>query len=304
MTIPTRVKAECTRRGFLAFGWFGVLALALGGRPPLGRKPKPTPKPTPTPVAVKTVAFSPSGTAAQLLALLADNTVDVIELNGTYRLPQLVINTNRTRRVTVRPATGASAVFTATNCPSGNQFALGAGGVAGLIRFADIVLDGYRVNDTGLFGIGNAHDITLSRITVRNCTAGLSSSSSWALYVTSDGGTGPVNLVADDWTVDGNGRAISAMQSYHDPNGRGVTARRWNVSHVGYALYMNSDISGVVLDGWTVNDAGVAGYNGVESIIAVGPGNAGTIANFHVTNGGGVRIPSLTDAGGNTWSYG
>lgn len=283
MTIPTTVKAEYLRalaaEKALA-DRITKLEAAQGSR---------------------VVPFTPSMSAAQLYALLADNTVDVIEVDGFYSPPQLIINVDRTRPVTVRPAAGRSAIFHATNCPSGNQFAFGAGGVAGLITLDDLILDGYRVNDTGLIGVGNAHDITLTRITVRNCIAGLSSSSSWSLYVTSDGGKGPVRLVADDWTVDGNNRSISAMTSYHDPNGRGVTARRWNVSHVGYALYMNSDISGVVLDGWTVNDAGVAGSNGVESIIAVGPGSAGTIANFRVANGGGVRIPSLTDAGGNVW---
>jgi hypothetical protein len=251
----------------------------------------------------KVVSFTPSMSASQLLAYLADNTVDVIELAGTYQLPQLLINTNRTRRVVVRPASGATAVFVSTNAPAGNQFGFGASGVAGLITVQDVTLDGYRINDTGLVWIGNAHDITVNRFTVRNCTAALSASSSWALYLSTSGGSGARNVVADGWVVDGNARAISAMQSYHDPNARGVTARGWNVSHVGYALYFNSDITGALLDGWTVDDAGVDGYNGVESIIAVGPvpGGAGTISNFHVTNGGGVRIPSLTDGGGSVW---
>ncbi len=124
-----------------------------------------------------TATFTTSGTLAQLLALIADEGVDVIEFaNGTYNLAQILIDVDRTHPLTMRPASGATVTFS-PGAASGNQFAFGTSSRAGNITMTGFVFDGYSINDTGIIGVGNSHDITVNNMTVRNCTAVLSSSS-------------------------------------------------------------------------------------------------------------------------------
>jgi hypothetical protein len=127
--------------------------------------PTPTPSPTPTPVPTgKTVTYSPGMTSSQLLSTLQDNTVDTVILQGgTYRPGSMRVNINRTRPIVVRPADGAQVTWTGN---STIQF--GLGGSASNIELDGLIFDGYSLGDTGIVWVGNAHDITLNDMTVRN----------------------------------------------------------------------------------------------------------------------------------------
>ena len=259
--------------------------------------------------ALSTATVTTSDTLAALLTTIADETVDVIQFTaGTYHLAQILVDVDRTRHLTIRPVSGATVIF-APGAASGNQWAFGTSARTGNITMEGFIFDGYAINDTGVIGIGHSHDLVLNDMTVRNCTAVLSSSSSWAFYSSSAGGVANTNITADRWRVDGNGRAISAAQSYHDPNAVGLYLRDWTVVHCGYAFYANSNATGILVDGWTISDCGVTGGSGPESIIAVSStgqadGSCGVISNMTGSNMGNIppRTPSLTDGGGNVWS--
>jgi hypothetical protein len=245
---------------------------------------------------LKIVSFGPTVTASRLLASIADNTIDVIELaGGMYTPGPVTINVARTRPLLIRPAKGATVVFAKG---STTAFAFGfAGGVAGNITMQGFIFDDYHIGATGIIWIGNAHDITLNSMTVRNST-GLGGTS-WALYLSTDNGTGPSNIVANDWLVDGGGRTLGALQSYHNPNARGVTALRWKVSNCAYTIYAHSDATGLDIEDWTADSCGLTTYAFLSVILQdVG----GIIKNVHSTNSGAAAIGApMVDGGGNTW---
>ena len=158
--------------------------------------------------------FTPTGTSAEFVALLTDNTVDVIQLSGTYNLPYAVVNINRTRPVTVKgPAT-----FSGAAASPNPQWSFGFGGRAGSINFANITFDGYVLGAQGIIQILDAHDMALTDVTVRNCrtngTTGSPFKSMGGLPRASGNPVHPVNITLDRWNVAVGGRQMSALQVY------------------------------------------------------------------------------------------
>jgi hypothetical protein len=245
------------------------------------------------------VKFGPSATASQLLAAIADNSVDVLELSaGTYSPGRVSVNVDRTRPVVVRPAAGATVIWKGDSSGAG-AFLFGLSGRAGRVTLDGLIFDGFNLSDTGVIWVGNAHDLALNHITVRNSTG--RAAYSWALYLSSAGGVGPSNIVANDWVVAGAGtRSLSAMTSEHTPNARGATMHRWNVKNVSLAVWAGSDATGLDFADWTIDNAGWAAHaNDAVYFQNV----KGSFKNMHLTNSGPLKNVSstMTDLGGNTW---
>jgi hypothetical protein len=297
-----RLHLGGTARAFAALAVVAglVSGLAADAAPPPGPAtvavaPSPTHLPTPLPTPEpKVVRFSPGMSGGQLVAAIADASTDVIELaGGTYTPGSININVNRSRPVTIRPAPGATVVFANGTDAA---FTFGYGGVAGNITIDGLIFDGYRIGSIGIVWIGNAHDITLNNITVRNSTG--IGTNSWALYLSSDGGSGPTRVVADNWNVDGGARTLGGVQSYHNPNARGATLRGWHVRNCAYAIYLNSDATDVRIEDWTTTSCGVTTY---ADLSVVARDASGIIRNVRATDSGGVDIwPPMIESG-NEW---
>ena len=106
------------------------------------------------------------------------------------------------------------------------------------------------------------------------------------------------NVIANNWTVDGNGKQYSAFTIEHAPGPQHVWLNGWHVTNVRYAIYSGGSASGaqdVNISNWTIDSAGMN-----YSVVLVG--TPGTIQDVHATNSSGPEILSpMVDAGGNTW---
>ena len=192
------------------------------------------------PASQRVVSFSPSQTAATFLALLGDESNDVIELSGTYHLPYTVINIDRKRPVVVRPAAGATVIFSGANIGSDPQFQFGDGGMAGNITMQGFTFDGYLLGQQGIVQARQVHDITLNDMVIRNSRANGTTGQpiqAWALYLSSNATTHATNFTANRWTVDGSNHQMGALQVY---GGSHITATGWSVSNAYYAVYASS----------------------------------------------------------------
>ena len=247
----------------------------------------------------KVVKLGPSATASQILAAIADNSVDVVELSaGTYSPGRVSVDVDRTRPVVVRPAGGATVIWKGDSSGAG-AFLFGLSSRAGRVTLDGLIFDGFNLGDTGVIWVGNAHDLALNHITVRNSTG--HAAYSWALYLSTAGGVGPSNIVANDWVVAGAGtRSLSAMTSEHTPNAHGATLHRWNVKNVALAVWAGSDATGLDFADWTIDNAGWAAH----ANDAVWFQNVkGSFKNVNLTSSGPLQNVSgtMTDLGGNTW---
>jgi hypothetical protein len=257
--------------------------------------------PTTDAAALVVVVLGPTATAAQIRAAITDDHNDVVELTaGTYSPGLIKIDVDRTRPVVVRPAAGAAGKVIWKQASTGSgAFWIGQTGKAGNITIDGLVFDGFTLGDTGVLWVGYAHDLALTHITVRNTTG--HAGYSWALYVSTDGSHGASNVVADDWVVEGGGvRSLSAMQSYHTPNAKGVRMHRWKVKNVAYAVYAESDATGLDFSDWTIADSGHT--TGAGNIAVYFANVKGTFANMHLTTSGTLKNVggTMTDLGAST----
>jgi hypothetical protein len=258
--------------------------------------PLPTPLPTPVPTpSLRVVQVTSNVTASEIVSLAQDNTVDVIELEGGIYRPGIIrLNVDRTRPLLVRPAYGATVVFAGGSRPA---FYIGLGGVAGGITIQGLVFDGFTMGPDGIIWLGNCHNVTVNNMIVRNSTG--QAGFSWALYVSTDGGAGPSNVVANDWNVDGGGRTLGGLAIGHTPAAHGVTALRWHVTNASYAVYSTTPATGVDIEDWTVDSSGLTTFANLSVVFEQ---TTGRIKNVHATNSGGAEIlVPMIDAGGNTW---
>jgi hypothetical protein len=262
-----------------------------------------TPVSAPAPISTqRVVSFTPSQASSVFLALLADESVDVIELSGVYSFAApIYVDIERTRPVVVRPAVGATVVFSGARIPGGaGQFEIGDHGKAANITMQGMTFDGYALQQIGIFHVFNAHDITLNDMVVRNCRANGTTAlpyHSWAVYITSTTAVIPTDITVNRWTVDGSARGMSALQVY---GGNHITATGWSVTHAYFAVYACSDRGPIVdftLNGWTITDTG-------SSSTSVYFENAsGRFSNIHATTSGtlsNLGVPKMTDDGGNS----
>jgi hypothetical protein len=255
--------------------------------------------------ALRIVSFTPSQASSVFLALLRDESIDVIELAGTYRLPPMGIDVDRKRPITIRPAAGATVIFSGANvCPPA-QFEFGYRGVAGGITMQGLIFDGYVLGQQGIIEALDCHDITLNDIVVRNSRANGTNAlprHAWALYLSSNATARPTNFTANRWTVDGSARRMSALQVY---GGSNITAVGWSVSHAYYAVYANDErgpLTDFILDTWTIEDT-CPMASGTDSQAVSFRNVSGRFSNMHAKASGGllnVGTPRMIDGGGNS----
>ena len=277
----------------VALDAFVVRGSKHGGAPPVG--------PPPAQSQGRVVQLGPSATAAQIEAVIKDNSVDTLELlPGTYTPGrQVYVNVDRTRHLLIHPKTPGTVVFKNGSRPAfyiglGSDGGWPANARGGNVTIDDLIFDGYHMGPDGIIWTGNCHDITLTHITVRNSTG--QGDTSWALYVSSSGGRGTTNLVANYWNVDGGNRTLGAMQSYHNPNADGIVLHHWTVKNAVYAIYAQSDATGLDIDDWAITSSG----SGSLSVVIWNV--SGVIKNVHATNSGAPSIRSpMVDGGGNSW---
>jgi hypothetical protein len=234
------------------------------------------------------------------MALLSDMTVDVVEMaGGTYHWPYTIINIDRSRPIVVRPATGATVVFSGSNVGGDPQFSFGFGGTAGNITLSGVTFDGYVLASQGIVQILDAHDLTLSDIHVTNSrTNGTTGSPyrSWAAYLGQYGNpVRPQRITLDRWTVVATGRQMSALQVY---GGDAIHASGWNVQSAYYAIYAsgsNPAITDFHLDGWTITDTGGPAWGDPNVAVAMEDA-AGIYSNMTLTGSGTIKnvgVPSM-----------
>jgi hypothetical protein len=263
------------------------------------------PAPAPAP-AQRIVSFTTSDSTSTFATLLADETVDVIEMAaGTYHLRFMVININRTRPVVVRPVAGATVILSGANLGTDPQFLFGDGSTAGNITMQGLIFDGFVLGQQGIVQALDTHDITLNDMVVRNSRANGTTAQpyhSWAIYLSSTSTLHSTNFTANRWTVDGSARGMSALQVY---GGDHITANGWSVTNAYYAVYASSSrgpLTNFVIDGWTINGTGAPAWGTSNVSIAV-ENSSGRFSNMHATTSGtllNVGSPRMTDGGGNS----
>ena len=265
-----------------------------------------TPTPTPTPTSTqRIISFTPSQAGSVFLSLLSDESVGVIELSGTYSLPCVTINVNRTNPVVIRPAAGATVVFSGTNGGADGQFHFGYGGTASNITMEGFTFDGYTLGQIGIIWIGNAHDITLNDMVVRSsrCNGQTAApKNSWALYISSISTMIPTNIAANRWTVDGSARQMSALKV---SGGSHISATGWSVVSAYLGIYGYGDrgsLTDFILDDWTISDTGTFAWWTANVSVAI-ENASGRFSNMHAIDSGALLnqgTPKLTDGGGNS----
>lgn len=229
------------------------------------------PTPTPPPTGGNVVQFTPAMSMAQLVAMCADSSVDVVEMaSGTYpNWKKVDLLTSRTTPVLVRPAVGAVVIFDgAGTSPTGNDPVFNFGhytssplcrgirfdsaGTGGRFRFQN-----YLLGQTGLVDTFYAQDCGFSGVDAVNIRGSGSNSTTHLVYVSSDGsGHRAANLTFNDWSchlTDGV-HILNGLQTYHKPSADGVTAKDWDISGLHVAAYLWDDPTGVLIDGWKVDD--------------------------------------------------
>jgi len=258
------------------------------------------------PLTQRVVSFTPSQTSSAFLTLLADESVDVIEMAaGTYHLYTIQIDIDRTRCVVVRPAAGATVIFSGDVTGPGAQFWFGLNSRAGNITMQGLIFDGYILGQQGIVHTGNCHDITLNDMIVRNSRSnGMTAQPyhSWAIYMDTIQGLSATNFTANRWTIEASARQMSALQVY---GGSHVTASGWVVAHAYLAVYASSDrgpLTDLILDDWTITDTGGSGW-GQSNLSVVFQQSSGRFSNVHAVTSGALfnqGTPMLTDRGGNS----
>jgi hypothetical protein len=275
--------------------------------PPPTTDPPSAPAPAPILPTQRVVSFTPSQSVDTFLTLLGDESADAIELtDGTYHLPYVAIDIDRTRPIVVRPAAGATVVMSGAHTGFDPQFGFGFSGKAGNITMQGLVFDGFILGQQGIIQALDCHDITLNDMVVRNSRADGTYAKpyhAWAIYLTATQTVVPTNFTANRWTIEGSARGMSALQVY---GGSHVTAIGWSVSNVFYAVYASSSrgpLTNLVLDDWTISDTGGPTW-GVANVSVAIENASGQFSNMHATASGGLLnmgVLKMVDGGGNSW---
>ncbi len=257
--------------------------------------------PADPPAGTKVVAFPTSGSGSQFLALLKDESVDVISLSGTYHLPYMVVNIDRTNPIVVR----GPAVLSGSNVGPDPQFSFGFNGRTSHMTFQGITFDGFVLGQQGVIQTLNIRSMTFRDITVRNSRSNGTNAQpyhSWAAYISANSSYHPSGLVLDHWTVIASGHKMSALAV---DGGDHITATNWTVSHAYFAAHVspeNTSISSLLLDTWDIDDTGGPSW-GYADVSVPMENSAGTYRDMHATNSGvllNLGSPRMTSGGGNT----
>jgi hypothetical protein len=272
--------------------------------------PAPTPTPAPTSPGQAVVSFGPNGTQAEFVALMADTSVDVIEIaDGTYSgwhiggsgQPAFTINRSG-HPLLVRPAAGATVIFDGAGVPSGDgwfyagRWTTQSAPVGSFTFQGPFVIQNYALGQQGLVSTYWAEHVAFSGFATRGITGLSGGSTSWQVYVSSDGIHRGSDLTFDDWTVAATpGKNASGLQTYHDPQASGVHAVGWTIDAPHIAILSWGDATGVDVEGWRITNADYpVSTDGVA---------AGILRNNSAT--GSMYAPIIkapfVDGGGNSW---
>jgi len=260
----------------------------------------------PLPLTQRVVSFTPSQTSGAFLALLGNESIDVIELNGTYYLPEIDINIDRTRPVVVRPAAGATVVMSGADDVMGNpQFMFGYDAPAGNITMQGLIFDGFILRKQGIVQGFDCHDITLNDMVVRNSRADGTYArpyQAWAIYLSATPSEFPTNFTANRWTVVASARGMNGLKVQ---GGSHITVSGWSVSHAYFAAYgggSEATLTDFILDDWAITDTGGADWGSPNMSVGIADAS-GRFSNMHGMNSGillNMGKPQLTDGGGNS----
>jgi hypothetical protein len=252
--------------------------------------------------------FRMSDTRSTFLTLLANESVDVIEMaSGTYHLRYMVININRTRPIVIRPAAGATVILSGAGNGHDPQFGFGFGGTAGNITMEGLIFDGYILGQQGIIQVLDCHDIILNDMVVRNSRADPAIAepyNAWAVYLSSTSTVHATRFTANRWNVDGSDHQMGALQVY---GGDHVTATGWSVSNAYYAVYASScrgPLTNFILSGWNISNTGAPAWQYPDAAVAV-EDSSGWFSNMSATGSGALLNagnPKMTDGGGNSIS--
>jgi hypothetical protein len=267
----------------------------------------PAPAPTPTTPTQRIVPFTTSDSTSTFMTLLADETVDVVEMAaGTYHLAYMIINIDRTRPVVVRPVAGATVTMSGDVASPNGQFTFGLDGVAGNITMQGLIFDGFILGQHGIIQVLKAHDITLNDMVVRNSRCDGTTAQpyhAWAVYITFYESICPMRIVANRWTVDVSAnRQMGALQVM---GGSHITASGWGVTGAYYGVYASNargPLTDFILDDWTISDTGGPSWGQPNVSVAVEHAS-GKVSNMHATASGvllNYGDPMLADGGGNS----
>lgn len=279
--------------------------------------PTPTPTNIPTPNLQKTVTLSPSNTAAQFRAAVADLSVDVIELTtGTYNWQNVQIDVDRTSRpLTIRPASGATATFVGPATTSGSIFVFGNNATAKYITMDGIkpdgfVFRGFAIVASGVFGVNGSDHVTFRNMTFQNLTRDPKFGNpsepykSWLFYIYSPVGRLNDHLVIDHITglPPAVSRDISGIQISSTSVMQGtITLTNINLTNYDYAFYSEVPTTNLILDTWTITNCG---NHSTPASVSFTPVNInGTYKNLHATLSDPLRNNStgaMINGGGNS----
>lgn len=260
--------------------------------------------------------FTTAMSQANFLTMMADMSIDVIEMQGgTYQDWQIGDGTRfklsrAARPLLIRPAPGADVVFDGAGITNGDgwfycgDWTEGGSTITDYITFDPIgtggtfTIQNYDLDQSGLVNTLWTDHVAFNGFRVRSCTGAAGGSTSWCVYVQSDGTHRGSNLTFNNWDVVGAvDKTLSGFQTYHEPNADGITVKDWVISSAHNAMVGYDDATGIIFDGWTVTDCDYpVNTDGVATGIVrncVGLGN--TLAPL-------IQAP-FVDGGGNSWNY-
>jgi hypothetical protein len=255
------------------------------------------------------VSFGPGGSADDFVRLMADMTVDVIEIQaGTYTgwhiggSGQPAFTVLRTRPLVIRPAPSATVIFDGGGVPSGDgwfyagRWTTQAFPVGGFTFEGPFIIQNYALGQQGLVSTYWAQHVAFNGFQTRGITGQPGGSTSWQVYVSSDGSHRGEDLTFNDWTVaatpSGN---VSGFQTYHNPQAVGVRAYRWSITAPHIAILSWGDAREVDIQDWTISGCGYpVSTDGVAQGVLLG-NTASSCAYGPI-----IKAP-FVDGGGNTW---
>lgn len=212
--------------------------------------PEPEPPPPPAPGTTRTI-----GPADNLQGALNDGTLDTLRLRAGSWTPGYVVLPKRPSSKPLRVVADDPAnppVFTAGN---GTPRLVSRGG-ASYVSWDGAAFDNANPGDSGLLIFGGYDDGGCHHIAFRNIRGTRitgTAPNSHFVYLSGDAVSRPAEIDLDDFDFDCPNQSVAALHSFHNPNAVNVRARRWKVRGAYEAALMWSDLTGLLIEDWTVS---------------------------------------------------
>lgn len=221
----------------------------------------PAPTPTPTPEPVPSLPPAPGttrtiGPADNLQGALNDGTLDTLRLRAGSWAPGYVVLPKRPSSKPLRVVADDPAnppVFTAGSAGTPRLVARGG---ASYVSWDGTAFDNANPGDSGLLIFGGYDDGGCHHIAMRNIRGTRitgTAPNSHLVYLSGDAVSRPAEIDLDDFDFDCPNQSVAALHSFHNPNAVNVRARRWKVRGAYEAALMWSDLTGLLIEDWTVS---------------------------------------------------